>query len=354
MKNIKTLTLSIKPYGGEMLLTILTAFLKHGSMLGAAALSSYMVGLAMERRLAARFPPLFALLCACILLRAAFYFGEMYFAHDVAFRVIRDFRLKLYKKVAEVSPALLLGERTGSVGETLVSDVEVIELFLAHTFSTFIVAVIITLILLPALAVISPLLAAMMLVFALVLGFVPFYLKKSAESQGRDVREKKASANAMTLEGILGLRELMTLNRVERYKAENRKSLDALYGAQLTYGKRQGTESLIAQICVGGFSIAVAGISAMLVAGGHMAFALYPVAVILAAMLFSPILELASAAQNLGLVFAATNRIQRVLHTEPMVTDAGTSAPPQSCEVEFEDVRFAYGGAPVLRGVSFV
>jgi ABC-type multidrug transport system fused ATPase/permease subunit len=113
-------------------------------------------------------------------------------------------------------------------------------------------------------------------------------------------------------------------------------------------------EGLIAHVSVGAFSIAVMGISAALVRSGSMGFALYPAAVTLSAMLFSPVLELASAAQNLGLVFAATNRIQRVLHTAASFADAGTREAPQSHEVEFENVGFAYGETPVLNNVSFV
>ena len=62
----------------------------------------------------------------CILMRAICNYGEMWFAHDVAFRVIRDFRLQLYKKISEISPAYTLKEKTGKLGQILIGDVEIL------------------------------------------------------------------------------------------------------------------------------------------------------------------------------------------------------------------------------------
>lgn len=355
-KNIIALVRSMGPYAFEMLLTILSSFLKHITMIGAAALTSYMVGLAMEGRLSEQFSALFPLLLACILLRAALYYSEMWFGHDVAFRALRDFRLSLYKKVDEISPAYLLREQTGRLGQTLVSDVEVLELFLAHTFGAFVVAVIVTVVILAVLFQISPVLAAMMLVFAIIVGAVPYLMKKKAEEQGYDVREKMASANAVTIEGIQGIRELLTLNSVERYKDKNRASMQRLYDAQLRYGRRQGMESLLTQVSVGCFTVAVMGVTAGLVAGGRIDFTIYPVAVMLAAMVLSPILEVANIAQSLGLVFAAANRVQIILSASPAVRDEGTAGKDcGSYDVEFENVSFRYNGnsEDVLDNVSF-
>lgn len=356
-QNIIALVRSMKPYNTEMLLTILCSFFKHMSVIAAAALTSYMVGLAMQERLSQRFPMLFGILIACILLRAVLYYGEMWFGHDVAFRVLRDFRISLYKKVEEISPAYILKEQTGKLGQTLVGDVEVLELFLAHTFGAFVVAIIVTVIVVLMIALISPVLAAIMLIFAIILGVIPYIMKKRADEQGYNVRDKMAQANSTTIEGIQGLRELLTLNYVERYKQKNADHMQQLYDAQLKYGKRQGIESMLTQICVGFFTIAVISITAGLVANKAIDFALYPVAVMLAAMLFSPILEVTSVAQSLGLVFAAANRVQMVLSASPNVADQGkgTLNSSSSRHIEFDKVSFRYNEntEKVLHEASF-
>lgn len=355
-RNLAALVAAMKPYALEMLLTIASSFLKYMSMIGIAALTSYMVGLAMQQRLAEGFPVLFPLLLACIVLRAVLYYSEMWLGHDVAFRAIRDFRLALYDKVEALAPAYLLREQTGRLGQTLVSDVEVLELFMAHTFGAFIVAIIVTVVIFAVLVNISPLLAVLMLVIAVVLGVVPYLMKKKAEEQGFDVREKMATANAITIEGIQGLREILTLNSVKRYKERNHRAMQDLYAAQYNYGRRQGMESLLAQVSMGCFTVAVMAIAAGLVKAGKIDFALYPVAVILSAMVLSPVLEVTTVSQSLGLVFAAANRIQAVLSAAPPVRDEGKGRGPcRSYDIEFANVSFGYHeeSGEVLRGVSF-
>ena len=130
-ENISNLSKSIRPYRGEMAAAILSALFKQGTVIAAAGITSYIVGLALSGTLGDRSGRLIAILVVCVLLRALSYFGEMYFAHDVAFKVIRNFRLDLYEKICEVSPAYTLRKKTGQLGQAIVADVEVLELFLA-------------------------------------------------------------------------------------------------------------------------------------------------------------------------------------------------------------------------------
>ena len=97
--NIQNLLLTMRPYRGEMSVAILCALLKQASVMGAAALTSYVVGLALQGDFRSNRTILIGSLIACILIRAIAFFGEMYFAHDVAFRVIRNYRVSLYDKI---------------------------------------------------------------------------------------------------------------------------------------------------------------------------------------------------------------------------------------------------------------
>lgn len=357
IRNTLILISSMKPYSPEMVATVVTTFLKHAATIMASALASYMVGLAMKGGLSSRFSQLFAWLCVCIVLRGLMYYGEMWFGHDVAYRVLKDFRIRLYDRLEQISPAYLVHRHSGQVGATLMGDVEVLEWFLAHTFGSYLVAIAVTVILLIILAGIHPLLGILMLVFAVLTFLTPYLLQKLADRQGTEVRERLAEANTRTIEGIQGLRELLTLNNLNRYQEKTDAAVKRLYDTQLAYGKRQGVENGLLQLFVGCFTVAVMGITAALVASGHLEFSMYPVAVMLSTILFNPIIEVCGAARNLGLVFAAADRIQSVLDTEPEVADNGTAATPkgQVPEVQLKQVTFRYGPGlePALRNVSF-
>ncbi len=239
----------------------------------------------------------------------------------------------------------------------MLTDVEVLEWFLAHTFGTFLVALGVTGLILILLAKIHIALAVLMLIFAVLTGWTPFILKKRADSQGTEVRDRLAEANGVTIEGVQGLREILSMNYLERYKLKNKGSMQKLYDAQLRYGKRLGTESMLMQIFVGAFTVIVMGVTANFVAQGSIEFTIYPMVVILSALLFNPIIEWCGPARNLGLVFAAANRIQRVLDTEPVIKDAGRSIDEDKLahNVTFENVSFRYDDnlEEVLHCVSF-
>jgi ABC-type multidrug transport system fused ATPase/permease subunit len=358
VKNVIRLIASMKPYSMEMLLTIVSTFLKHAVNITSAGIVAYMAALAMEGRLKDRFGFLFGWLCVCLVTRALMYYGEMWAGHDVAYRVLKDFRIKLYDKIEKISPAFLLEKHSGQVGATLMGDVEILEWFLAHTFGSVIVGIFVTLLLLGALAWIHAALSLLTLVFAVLVSATPFILQKRADAQGRDVREKLAQANAVTIEGIHGLRDLLTLNHLERYKEKNRDAMRRLYQSQISYSRRQGLETLMMQVCVGVFTVIVMGLAASFVAGGIIPFSLYPVTVMLSALLFSPLIEVCGAARNLGMVFAAANRLQVVFDTKPVVRDDEQPVEPGLVfkgAVAFDQVSFRYRQElpPVLRELSF-
>lgn len=344
IKNIYLLSSSIKDYKSEMIITIISSLLKHISMILISGITAYMVGLGMQNQLSESFVPLFIALIVCILLRAGLYYSEMWFGHDVAFKVLKDYRISIYKKIDEISPAFLIKESSGNIGQTLVGDVEILEIFLAHTFGSAVVAFVATIIILSIVFIFSPLLSIVMLGCSLALSAIPYALKKRAQKQGFDVRDNLANANALTVEGVQGLRELVTLNAVKAYKDKNKEIMQALYRSQYVYGKRQGIESMITQLLLGVFTVSVMGVAAGFVNKGEIDFSLYPVAVILASLLFSPILELTSVAQSLGLVFASMNRIQTLIDLKPILEDKGKEKidEKENINLTFENVYFKY------------
>ncbi len=357
-ENISNLSKSIRPYRGEMAAAILSALFKQGTVIAAAGITSYIVGLALSGTLGDRSGTLIAVLLVCVLLRALSYFGEMYFAHDVAFKVIRNFRLDLYEKICEVSPAYTLRKKTGQLGQAIVADVEVLELFLAHTFSTFFIALVVTLIIAVVLWQISPVMVMLMLLAALLLVSVPYAVRKRSQKVGATVREDLAEGNSALVESVQGLREIITLRSEGRFRDKVRTRMQKLYDSQYSYGTIKGTEMMMNHVISGLFTAAVMATAAVLVSRGNISMAMYPVTVMLSTVVLGPVNELTTIAQELGLVFAASNRIQHMLTLEPTVKDEGTeTAPEGDFRVVFDHVSFSYGEGeseePVLDDVSF-
>lgn len=356
MKNITNLSGMIRPYSGEMSVAMICAFLKQGSVIGAAAITSYIAGIALGKGSTENIRFLVILLIVFILLRAAGQFGEMYFAHDVAFRVIRNFRLDIYNKLSEIAPAYTLRKQTGQIGQAFVADVEILEIFLAHTFSSFLIAIILTVIIMIALLFVDPLLSVLVIAAAVLLMAVPFRMGRRAEEEGKRVRGSLSDSNVIMVESIQGIRELVMLGSDGRRMEKIDRTMKGLYKEQYRYGLLKGRQSMATQIICGLFTAAVMICAAWLVSTGEMDKVMYPVAVMLSTVILGPVLELTTVAQELGVVFAASNRVRKLLDEKPVIQDeGGLPAEKDPVSVRFEDVSFAYekDAGEVLRDVSF-
>jgi ABC-type multidrug transport system fused ATPase/permease subunit len=185
----------------------------------------------------------------------------------------------------------------------------------------------------------------------------PFIFRKDADVQGAAIRRDLAELNALSVEGVQGLREIITMTNKQRYLDKYRAAMQNLYSSQITYGKRQGRESMLMYMLIGSFSVALMLITASLVNKGVLEFSVYPVVLTLSALLFAPLIEVCAYSRNLGNVFAAADRIQGVFDEKPEVEDLGELSieKSQGHAICFENVSFSYAeGLPeVLHNISF-
>ncbi|WP_053956664.1 ABC transporter ATP-binding protein [Inediibacterium massiliense] len=341
---IMKLSKKLHVYLPRVIGAIVSGILNHLFTIAIAAISAYMVGLAVQDKLKDCFFVLASTMVICLIMRVIAYFSEMWLAHDVAFKVLADFRIMLFQSIEKVSPAILLDMRSGQLASTLMSDVELLEWFFAHSFGSTLVAVIVPMVLIAFMGWIHPIFPIMMLIFLGVLVSIPCLLKDKADRQGEKVRCQLGDASAVTVEGIQGMKEILTLNYLKKYKEKNKNYMKKMYTSQLEYGKRLGTEGALIQGVLGIATLSIMGVAAMLVVQGKMEFEWFPVIVILSGMTFNPVIEICNTARNFGLIFAAANRVFLVLEAEPLVKDEGEHINnkdiyPKIC---FENVSFWY------------
>ncbi|MBQ8306260.1 MAG: ABC transporter ATP-binding protein [Blautia sp.] len=354
---ILKLVVHLKQYRIRMILAILCGILHQLSIVAVSAMGAYIVGLAISGQLLSDLRGRLLILAVFVAARIGFYFLEMWLNHDIAFKVLADLRIQLFDAIERVSPAILLNMRSGQLASTLMSDVELLEWFFAHTFGSMLVAVIAPLILFLVLGRIHPGLALLLIPFVILMVWIPAFMKKKADAQGREVREQLGDANAVTVEGIQGMKEILTMNYRTRYTEKNQAYMSRFYESQLRYGWRLGTEGALLQGTLGISMLAVTSLAAVLILKGRIDASLYPFISILAGMVLGPVLDICSTARNFGLIFAAADRVYRVLEAKPQVPDTGRDMDVSGMKgrVAFSDVSFRYSedSALVLKNVSF-
>ena len=361
MKQLKVF-LKLLPYidsvHDSIIIGIITGTLAQLAMITCAAYGSYLVGLAILGASAAVIRRGIWILLAFILLRTLMSYLEMYFAHKAAYGILAQLRVKVYRAIERISPRYLLNKRTGELSSTLMSDVETLEWFYAHTYGAFIVAILAPLAVLIAIIIlIHPMIALVLIPWATITATVPFWFKQISDTDGRIIRERLAEINAEVVDGIQGAREILSFGFESWYIKKLRKANRALNSIQLKYGKRQGVESGLLNLCMSLGLLSVTLVSILLIQQGAMARELYAVAVILAIYFFTPIVGISNMARNFGIMQSSTDRVFSVLETPETVRDLVQESEKVTDvpSVTFDHVSFRYGETLplVLDDVSF-
>lgn len=339
-------------------LVILAGIFKHALKIATAVTSAYVVGLAVDGQTFSEVMPWLWILVACVVGHAGATWIDSWLAHDLAYRIVAEFRATMFWAIERLAPAFLLERRSGDIATAAMADIEKLEWFYAHTAGNVIVATVVTIGAFTTLAVIfHPLLALVLLLVLILILTIPLWLSRLAARQGQTLLERLAEVNADTVDAIQGLREIVTFGQNENQLKKLSTRNDRLAAAHWAYAQRRGFETAAADILVGLGMAGVLAVAAWLVSSEQMAFALYPASVALAATIFTPTLEIVGMARNFGLLNAAASRIFEIFEEPTSVTDHVQQPPADIVEpiVNFEQVTFHYkSGLPdALREVSF-
>lgn len=344
-------------YSKQMSLAVITGILHQLTAISCSAVGAYLVGVAATSREKDKVVTGIIVLVFLVIIRVAMRYGEMWYAHVAAYGILSNFRVTLYKAIERLAPSYLMNKRTGEMASTLMADVEVLEWFYAHTAGVFIVAVVVPLITLTSIAFIHWTLPIILIPWITLVATVPFWFRKRAEVEGKNIRNSLAEVNAEVVDGIQGVKEILSFGYESHYLCKLKKYNQLLSRKQLAYGKRLGLEGGLMNLFMSFGMLSVLACSIYLMLSHQIDPRLYPVSIILAIYIFNPIIEIAKMARNFGIIQAAAQRVFLVLEMPPLVEDKVNKAPdcPVEPKVSFQNVTFKYKEnlSEVLKEVSF-
>ena len=293
-------------------------------------------------------------ICACI--RPLLYYGEMWFGHNVSYMIQRDTRIRLYDKLDKLGPSYLENNTSSNIGAAAMGDIEHLEWFIAHTFGNMIAAIVTTVTVSVILWNYHLSLGILSLAAAVLAYLVPNIHYRLADFQGEEMRRENAAANSVVLEGIQGARDLVALNSRNSYHEKCGAQFEKYYKAEQKFAKRMGREKG-EELAANGYSaVMILGVLILLNQTQHLSAESALICFVLFVQMFTPIQELSVFFSDLGVLFAAANRIQSIFDAEPMVPDSGKSTLPDgNLDIVFQNVTFGYekDSPPVLKNVGF-
>lgn len=286
---------------------------------------------------------IFTLLIVFAVARGILRYAEQASNHYIAFKLLARIRHQVFAALRAHAPAKLDGSRKGNLISIITSDIELLEVFYAHTISPIAIAVITSVIMTVFIGSLHPALGALALVFYVMVGLViPVINGRRGGARGQEYRDSFGALNTCVLDNLYGLEEILQYGRQEKrmtQMAEQTSHLEQISG-QL---KRQETAQRVTTdgvILLAGVLMAAA--SSQLAAAGALTGAQALIAVIAMVSSFGPTAALSALSNNLHHTLASGNRVLDLLEEKPLVYDIDGKSDACKGDIRCGNVNFAY------------
>lgn len=343
----------VKPLTGYMLLAILMGLAGHLC----ASFITIFGGFAVLDLLGLNAPlsltALFVCAVAFALARGILRHGEQSCNHFIAFKLLAIIRDKVFKALRRLCPAKLEGRDKGDLISVITSDIELLEVFYAHTISPVAIATLFSVIMCLFVGGYHPMLGTLALIAYLVIGIaIPLVTSRLSGDDGLRFREKSGALSGFVLDSLRGLSETIQYGQGKVRMAEMNARTDALMEDQSHMKRVAGRNMAVTNTAILLFDVIMLFTSAMLFQNGQVGFegVLIPTLALFAS--FGPVIALANLGSTLQSTFAAGNRVLDILDEEPVVTDVTGQPEVAFSGVDVEHVAFSYGGNQILSDVS--
>lgn len=311
-------------------------------------------------------PAALAAMAVCALIRGGMRYAEQFMNHNVAFRLLALFRAKAFAALRRLAPAKLAGKGKGDLIALVTTDVELLEIFFAHTISPVVIAIVTTVVYALALLTLSPPLAATLIIAHLIIGVIlPKLFASAVRGIGPELRKESSALDDEMLDDMRGIGEIIRFGQGDARLASIQRRTRSLWVKRVRLSVKNGDFAGFGAVLVMLFT-AIAAFLAMTLctavstaadmSEGLMwmgsvesnAPALVAAFVLLASS-FGPTLALSALPANLTQTFASARRLFALMDEAPAVVEQGSERPEYQ-DMTMRDVTFGYGSGARVSG----
>ena len=294
-------------------------------------------------------------------LRGILHYVEQYCNHFIAFKLLAIIRHKVFAALRKLCPAKLEGRDKGNLISIITTDIELLEVFYAHTISPIAIATLTSIIMVIFIGRYHWLAGVIALVAYLIVGVViPMWNGKRGSQKGMEFQTNFGELNSFVLDSLRGLDETIQYGQGEKRKEQMSEHSKNLAGMQESLSKMEGSQRSFTNMVILLASFGMLALTIWLYDKGAMGFEGILTCTIAMMGSFGPVVALSSLSNNLNQTLASGERVLSLLEETPLVEeipgDVETSG-AESMEYEFtgaeaENVTFAYGEEVILDNYS--
>ena len=337
------LILELKSLLPIMLITIILGTLGFLAAIGIASFATIAIGAVILDDLGISFNLAIILMTIFAVIRGFLRYGEQLSGHYIAFKLLAVLRDKVFRKLRVLAPAKLQGKDKGDLISLITSDIELLEVFYAHTIAPITIAIITNSIIVFILTSIHPAYGIIATVSFTIVGFViPYFSSKAVAKAGVKYREDFANTNQFVLDSLRGLKEILFFNQGEvRLKKLNQQS-NVLNQSVEKIKHHEGAITGITSFVISLSILIFVGLGYYFYTNGVINNTLALIAIVMIASSFGPVTALSNLSNTLSHTFACANRLFNLLDEEAQVEEVIKNEQVLMETLAFKNVGFAY------------
>ena len=288
-------------------------------------------------------------------LRGILHYVEQYCNHFIAFKLLAIIRHKVFAALRKLCPAKLEGRDKGNLISIITTDIELLEVFYAHTISPIAIATLTSIIMVIFIGRYHWLAGVLALGAYLIVGVaIPMWNGKRGSQKGMEFRTNFGELNSFVLDSLRGLDETIQYGQGKKRKEQMSERSKNLAGMQESLSKMEGSQRSFTNMVILLASFGMLALTIWLYDKGAMGFEGILTCTIAMMGSFGPVVALSSLSNNLNQTLASGERVLSLLEETPLVEEipGDVETEHEFKGAEAENVTFAYGEEVILDNYS--
>ncbi len=262
------------------------------------------------------------LLLAMAVMRGVLHYAEQYCNHFIAFKLLAIIRHDIFAALRRLCPAKLEGRDKGNLISVITSDIELLEVFYAHTISPIAIAILTEGIMVGFIGSFHPIAGLFALAAYIIIGiFIPLWNGKKSGDTGMAFRNNFGNFNSFLLDSFRGLDETLQYGQGEHRKQEMSEKSIQLGNMQKSLSQMEGTQRAVTNMAILLFSFGMLFLTLYLQNTGAISFTAMITCTTAMMGSFGPVVALSSLSNNLNQTLASGERVLSILEEIPMIEE---------------------------------
>lgn len=296
---------------------------------------------------------LLVILLVMAILRGVLHYGEQAANHYIAFKLLAIIRDHVYTALRRLAPAKLDGKDKGNLISLITNDIELLEVFYAHTISPVAIALLTSLLLLCIFVHLHPLAMLIALIAYLVMGIaIPFYVNHYGRDIGQRNRDEIGKMSSYILESFRGVLTLLQYNaghaRMENMLKQN-KDIEELQSQMKSI---EAVQLIASQIFISLAAIVMFIVMFVLYQQGVISVYRVILATVLMVSSFGPVMALSNLANNLLSTLSSGRRVIALLDEEELIHEVDGQPVASFDSIDVDHVSFSYDDEVILKDIN--